>query len=88
MTEKFEGVTIIKDADVEKGRELSPAEVVEALNKMKERYVGQLGKLGAVIVFPEGTRINDRDVSGQSLETILNTFIDLVNEAEKRKGGN
>lgn len=72
-------------ADVEKegSRELTPAEVVEYLSNLKRRYCKEFGEnTGVEIIFPEGTMIGDMDVSGQSLETILNGFIARLDSYE------
>lgn len=57
-------------------RELTPAEVIEHLSKLKQRYCVEFGeKTGAEIIFPKDTKIGDMDISGQSLESVLNIFI-------------
>lgn len=64
------------EIEKEEEKELTPIEVVEHLSKLKERYCIQFGERTSVeIIFPQGAKIGDRDVSGQNLETILNGFI-------------
>lgn len=77
MKQKAEKVEDGQPAAAEKeNRELTPAEVIEHLSKLKERYCKQFAeKTGAEIIFPKDTKIGDMDVSGKSLEFVLNTFI-------------
>lgn len=66
-----------------KEKELTPAEVVEELSKIKERYCAQFGNItGAEIVFPQGAKLGDMDVSGQSWETVFNRFIAQMDSYE------
>jgi hypothetical protein len=75
MSEKLDKKPV-SDTEKEGNRELTPAEVVEHLSKLKQRYCKEFGeKTGAEIIFPKDTKIGDMDVSGQSLETVLNGFI-------------
>jgi hypothetical protein len=78
MKEKIESKkpAISAAQETTENKELTPAEVVEHLSKLKERYCKQFSeKTGAEIIFPKGTKIGDMDVSGKSLEFVLNTFI-------------
>ncbi len=60
----------------QENKELTPAEVIERLSELKQHYCIEFGeKTGAEIVFPQGQKIGDMDVSGKSLEAILNIFI-------------
>ncbi|MFA6405110.1 MAG: MoxR family ATPase [Candidatus Paceibacterota bacterium] len=73
----------ILSVEKDKDRELTPAEVVEHLTKLKQHYCKEFGeKTGAEIVFPKDTKIGDMDVSGKSLETVLNSFIARLNSYE------
>lgn len=60
----------------EGNRELTPKEVVEHLSNLRQRYCKEFGEnTGAEIIFPKDTKIGDMDVSGLSLENVLNGFI-------------
>lgn len=79
MNEKLDkkpGSQLGNEAKKEESKELTPAEVVEHLSKLKQRYCKEFGeKTGAEIIFPKDTKIGDMDVSGQSLETVLSGFM-------------
>jgi len=55
---------------------LTPTKVVQHLSKLKEQYCRVFDyKTSAELIFPKDTRIGDMDISGQSLETVLDGFI-------------
>jgi len=68
---------VVDNVDMVLGnRELAPKEIIERLLAVKERYCVTLIKnTGLEILFPQNTVIDGIDVSGQSLEIVLDNVI-------------
>ncbi len=68
MTEQKEQPDLNEDIN----RQLKPEEIKEHLQRLQDKFgAGLREKSGINIKFPEGTKIGERDVSGQSLEEVF-----------------
>ncbi|MFA4872676.1 MAG: AAA family ATPase [Patescibacteria group bacterium] len=69
-------LTELDQNDSDLNRELTPAKVKDRLSQIKERYCTKLKtELGVEVIFPQGTKLGDDDISGKSLEEVLNMIM-------------
>lgn len=64
-------------------RQLTPKEIKEGLSEIKTEFCTELREeTGVDVVFPEGTKIGDVDVSGKTLEEMLDLAINPLESYE------